>query len=61
MAHDLGTDPDQPLAQRDQGPILNLVGWLQCLLLMQWTAPTRRHLGAKMVVIMNHREIGAAL
>ena len=31
------------------------------LLLMQWTAPTRRHLGAKMVVFMNHREIGAAL
>ncbi len=29
------------------------------LLLMQWTAPTRRHLGAKMVVSMNHREIGA--
>ena len=26
---------------------------------MRWTAPTRRHLGAKMVVSMNHREIGA--
>ena len=32
-----------------------------CLLLMQWTAPTLRHLGAKMVVYMNHREIGAVL
>ncbi len=30
-------------------------------LVMQWTAPTRRHLGAKMVVFMNHREIGAVL
>ena len=30
-------------------------------LLMQWTAPTLRHLGAKMVVYMNHREIGAVL
>ena len=29
--------------------------------LMRWTAPTRRHLGAKVVVSMNHREIGAAL
>ena len=34
---------------------------LECPLLMQWTAPTRRHLGAKMVVYMNHREIGAVL
>ena len=32
----------------------------QSLLMMQWTAPIRRHLGAKMVVLMNHREIGAA-
>ena len=30
-------------------------------LVMQWTAPTRRHLGAKMVVFMNHREMGAVL
>ncbi len=30
-------------------------------LVMQWTAPTRRHLDAKMVVFMNHREIGAVL
>ena len=30
-------------------------------LMMQWTAPTRRHRGAKMVVFMNHREIGAVL
>ncbi len=28
-------------------------------LLMRWTVPTRRHLGAKVVVSMNHREIGA--
>ena len=27
---------------------------------MRWTAPTRRHLGAKVVVSMNHGEIGAA-
>ncbi len=30
-------------------------------LLMRWTAPTRRHLGAKMVVFMNHMETGAVL
>ncbi len=29
--------------------------------MMQWTAPTRRHLGAKMVVFMNHGETGAVL
>ncbi len=29
------------------------------LLLMRWTAPARRHLGAKMVVFENHRETGA--
>ena len=29
------------------------------LLVMQWTAPTRRHLGAKFVVFVNHRETGA--
>jgi hypothetical protein len=29
--------------------------------MMQWTAPTRRHPGAKMVVFMNHREIVADL
>ncbi len=28
-------------------------------LLMPWTAPTRRHLGAKLVVFRNHRETGA--
>ncbi len=28
-------------------------------LMMRWTAPTRRHLGAKVVVSMNHGETGA--
>jgi len=34
---------------------------LESPLVMQWTAPTRRHLGAKIVVFMNHRELGAVL
>ena len=46
---------------RNRGlPCLNVLDTsLGCPHLMLWTAPTRRHLGAKMVVFMNHREIGA--
>ncbi len=45
----------------DRGPVLDLKRQYRLPLMMQWTAPTRRHLGAKMVVIMNHRDIGAVL
>ena len=61
MADHFSTDLDQLLPECRQRPVLDLLQQHRLPVMMQWTAPTRRHLGTKMVVFMNHREIGADL
>ncbi len=60
MADSFGPEPDQLLSQRGERLMGHFLRQGQRPLVMRWAALTRRHLGAKMVVLMNHREIGAA-
>ncbi len=50
MGQDLPVELDQLLSEHFQRSVFWFLWYGGLPLLMQWTAPTRRHLGAKMVV-----------